>query len=63
MLLWQGSIVEIDYGFSRVVGPDSIGKSLGTFKIWIFGLWSFIYLSIFFYPVIYFRRKKNPDTT
>ena len=42
MLLWQGSIVEIDYGFFRVFGPYFIGKSLGTFKILIFGLWSFI---------------------
>ena len=32
-LLWQGSIVEIDYGFFQVVGPYFIGKSLGTFKI------------------------------
>ena len=40
MLLWQGSIVEIDYGFLRVFGPYFIGKSLGTFKILIFGLWS-----------------------
>ena len=42
MLLWQGSIVEIDYGFSRGFGPYFIEKSLGTFKILIFGLWSFI---------------------
>ena len=42
MLLWQGSIVEMDYGFFRVFGPYFIGKSLGTFKILIFGLWSFI---------------------
>ena len=42
MLLWQGSIVEIDYGFFRVLGSYFIGKSLGTFKILIFGLWSFI---------------------
>ena len=65
MLLWQGSIVEIDYVFFRVFGPYFIGKSLctfkilyldfghlsltptvydllGTFKILIFGLWSFI---------------------
>ena len=42
MLLWQGSIVEIDYGLFRVFGPYFIGKSLGTFKILIFGLWSFI---------------------
>jgi hypothetical protein len=42
MLLWQGSIVEIDYGFFRVFGPYFIGKSLGTFKILIFGLWSSI---------------------
>ena len=42
MLLCQGSIVEIDYGFFRVFGPYFIGKSLGTFKILIFGLWSFI---------------------
>ena len=42
MLLWQGSIVEIDYGFFRVFCPYFIGKSLGTFKILIFGLWSFI---------------------
>ena len=40
MLLWQGSIVEIDYGFFRVFGPYFIGKSLGTFKILIFGLLS-----------------------
>jgi hypothetical protein len=31
-LLWQRSIVEIDYGFSKVFGPYFIGKSLGTFK-------------------------------
>ena len=42
MLLWQGSIVEIDYGFFRVFGPYFKGKSLGTFKILIFGLGSFI---------------------
>ena len=42
MLLWQGSIVEIDYGLFRVFGPYFIGKLLGTFKIVIFGLWSFI---------------------
>ena len=42
MLLWQGSIVEIDHGFFRVVGPYFIGKSLGTLKILIFRLWSFI---------------------
>ena len=42
MLLWQGSIVEIDYGFFEVFGPYFIGKSLNTFKILIFGLWSFI---------------------
>ena len=41
-LLWQGSIVEIDYGFFRVFGPYFTGKSLGTFKILIFGFWSFI---------------------
>ena len=35
-LLWQGSIVGIDYGFFRVFGPYFIGKSLGTFKILIF---------------------------
>ena len=38
MLLWQGSIVEIDYWFFRVVGPYFIGKLLGTLKILIFGL-------------------------
>ena len=43
MLLWQGSIVEIDYGFVRVFGPYFIGKSLGTFEILIFVLWSFIW--------------------
>ena len=43
MLLWQGSIVEIDYGLFRVVGPYLMGKSLGPFKILIFGLWSFIW--------------------
>ena len=37
MLLWQGSIVEIDYGFFKVFGPYFIGKSLGTLKILIFG--------------------------
>ena len=42
MLLWQRSIVEIDYGFFRVFGPYVIGKSLGAFKILIFGFWSFI---------------------
>ena len=42
MLLWQGLIVEIDYGFFWVFGPYFIGKSLGTFKILIFWLWSFI---------------------
>ena len=42
MLLWQGSIVEIDYGFFRVFGPYFIGKSLGNFKMLIFGFWSFI---------------------
>ena len=42
MLLWQRSIVEIDYGIFRVFGLYFIGKSLGTFKILIFGLWSFI---------------------
>ena len=41
MLLWQGSIVEIDYGFFGVFGPYFIGKSLGTFIILIFRLWSF----------------------
>ena len=41
MLLCQGSIVEIDYAFFRVVDPYFIGKSLDTFKILIFGLWSF----------------------
>jgi hypothetical protein len=39
-LLWQGSIVEIDYGFFRVFGLYFIGKSLGTFKT--LRLWSFI---------------------
>ena len=33
-----GSIVEIDYGFFRVFGQYYIGKSLGTFKNFIFGL-------------------------
>ena len=42
MLLWQRSVVEIDYGFFRVFGTYFIGKSLGTFKILIFGVWSFI---------------------
>ena len=42
MLLWQGSFVEIDYGFFRGFGPYFIGKSLGTFKILIFGFWSII---------------------
>ncbi len=54
MLLWQRSIVEIAYGFFRVFGPYFIGKSLGTFKILIFGLWSFIphpyYRVAFFLP-------------
>ena len=52
MLLWQGSIVEIDYGLFRVFGPYFIGKSLGTFKILIFGLWSFIrhpYYNLYYY--------------
>ena len=31
--------MEIVYGF---YGPYFMGKSLGTFKILIFGLWSFI---------------------
>ena len=34
--------MEIDDGFFRVFGPYFIGKSLGTFKIMIFGLWSLI---------------------
>ena len=37
LLLWQGSIVDIDYGFLRVFGPYFIGKSLGgfiNFDIW-----------------------------
>ena len=38
MLLWQGSIVEIDYGLLRVFGPYFMEKSLGTFKILIIGL-------------------------
>ena len=42
MLLWQGSIVEIEYWFFRVFSPYFIRKSLGTFKILIFGLWIFI---------------------
>ena len=42
MLLWQGSIVKIEYGFFRVFGPHFIGKSLSTFKILTFGLWSCI---------------------
>ena len=42
ILLWQGSNVEINYGFFRAFGPYFIGKSLGTFKIYIFGLWSLI---------------------
>ena len=42
MLLWQGSIVETDYGLGRVFGPYLIGKSLGPFTNLIFGLWSFI---------------------
>ena len=50
MLLWQGSIVEIDYGFLRVFGPFFIGKSLGTFKILKFGLLSFI-------PTPYLREQ------
>ena len=33
ILLWQGSIGEIDYGF-WVFGPYFIGKSLGTLKFW-----------------------------
>ena len=49
-LLWQGSIVEIDYRFFRVFGPYFIGKSLGTFKKFIFGLWSFM-------PHPYYRFK------
>ena len=52
MLLWQRSIVEIDYGFFGVFGPYFIGKSMGTFKILIFGLWSFI-------PHPYSRRLKE----
>ena len=31
-MLWQGSIVEIDYGLFRVFGPYFIGQSLGTYK-------------------------------
>ena len=42
MLLWQRLIVEVDYGFFRVFGPYFIAKSLATFRILIFGLWSFI---------------------
>ena len=42
MLLWQGSFVEIDYGFFKVFGQYFRGKSLGTFNILKFGLWSFI---------------------
>ena len=30
MLLWQGSIVEIAYGFFRVFGPYFMGKSLAV---------------------------------
>ena len=30
MLLWQRSLLEIDYGSFRVFGPYFIGKSLGT---------------------------------
>ena len=37
MLLLQGSIVKIDFGFFRVFGPYFIGKSLGTFKIFDIG--------------------------
>ena len=57
MLLWQGSIVEIDYGFFRVFGPYFIGKSLGTFKILIFGLWSFILHP--YYKTIILQRLKR----
>ena len=32
-----GVIVEIDYGLFRVLGRNFIRKSLGTFKILIFG--------------------------
>ena len=36
------ALVGVDYGFFRVLGPYAIGKSLGTFQVLIFGLWSFI---------------------
>ena len=54
MLLWQGSIVDIDYGFFRVFGPYFIGKSLGAFKILIFGLCLFIP-----HPYLYVQYTKN----
>ena len=41
-MLWQGSVVEIDYGFFRVFGPYFIGKSMGTFRSLIFGLWTLV---------------------
>ena len=43
MLLWQGSIAEIDYGFFIDFGPYFIEKSLGTFK---FCYLDFAYLSL-----------------
>ena len=55
IMLWQGSIVEVDYGFFRVFGSYFIGKSLGTFKSFIFGLWSFIphpYQQALIFPVL-----------
>ena len=36
MLLWQGSIVEIDYGLFRVFGPYFIGKSLDIWTLVIY---------------------------
>ena len=57
MLFWQGSIVEIDYGFFRVFGPYLIGNSLSTFKILIFGLWSFSLTPIYKQLVCFLKKK------
>ena len=63
MLLWQGSIVEIDYGFFRVFDPYLIGKSLGTFKILIFGFWSFISQPYLQLTMISYKTKESVRKT